>query len=76
MAKKQLMIDRLFSCISKEERFETIIHDLEVFNAEKEKEQAAASSSVPKRHVGRPRKEAHIHLLKPKVEKVLKGRKT
>jgi hypothetical protein len=70
------MIDRLFSCISKEERFESIIHDLEVFNVEKEKEQAAASSSLPKRRLGRPRKEEHIHLLKRKVEKVMKGRKT
>jgi hypothetical protein len=66
------MIDHLFSCISKEERFMTIIHDLEVLNAEKEKEQATPSSLLPKRCIGRPREEVHMYLLKSKVEKVMK----
>jgi hypothetical protein len=54
--KKQLMIDYMFNCVSKEERFETIIHDLEVLNIEK-KEHATPSSLVPKRNVGCPRKD-------------------
>jgi hypothetical protein len=72
MAKKQLIIDHMFRCISKEERFDTIIHDLEVLNSEKEKEQTIG---VPKRSVGRPRKEVKMHLLKPKVEKSMKKKK-
>jgi hypothetical protein len=62
----------MFSCVSKEERFFTIIHNLEVLNAEKKKEQATALSSMSKRRVGHSRKEIKLHLFKPKVEKSMK----
>jgi hypothetical protein len=69
MAKKLLMIDHIFSCVSKDERFVSISHDLEVFNAEHEKEQATPKPSVLKKNVRRHRKEVKLNLLKPKLEK-------
>jgi hypothetical protein len=72
---KQLMISSLFSTISKDERFQSIFHDLEMFKAAVDKEQALPKASASKRSVGRPKKEVHSQLLKPKLEQPLKKTK-
>jgi hypothetical protein len=60
MANKQLMINNLFSTISKNERFYSIFHDLEMFKAAVDKEQALQKASASKKKVGHPKKEVHL----------------
>jgi uncharacterized protein (UPF0212 family) len=75
MAKHQLMIDIMFSSISKTEKFVFILYDLEVFNAKLEKERALLKSLVAKKIVGHSIKEIKLHLLVPKLEKAIKKMK-
>ena len=69
---KQLLINHMFSSISKDERFLSISQDVTALNADLEKEKAVAKPTMPKRSVGRPRKKVKLHLLKSKLEKPMK----
>ena len=64
---KQLMINHMFSSISKDERFVSISQDLEALNAHLEKEKALAKPTMPMRSVECPRNEVKLYLLKPKA---------
>jgi hypothetical protein len=54
---------------NKDKRFVAISHDLEVFNIELEKDWTLLQPLVPKKSIGRQRKEVKFHLHTPILEK-------
>ena len=69
---KQLMINHMYSSISKDERFVSISQDLEALNVHLEKAKAMSKPTMPKRSIGCLRKDVKLHLLKPKLERPMK----
>ena len=69
---KQLMINHMFSSISKDEIFVSISQDLEALNANLKKEKTLAKPTMPRTSVGHSRKKVKLHLLKSKFQRLVK----